>query len=850
MVVPPPKACISGALPWGPNNNETMLPAYCQPEPACLIARLHGGSCVAQGVLEPVLCESGFYCPENGRKKIPCPEGSYCRKGSVEPIKCSAVSNCPKGSERDMSLIPLGIVIVIDALLITMVIVLKVRGFFVIRRINRKDHRVHHPLKRSPTFYKTIGGSISGKFHGKNEGKQYEELDDEVDTDVIYGSVGPDAMPLSPSLDGYDRQLRRHPIGFEAMALKEDMFSVAAPMDDDNNAADRTDLQRFVQSLSKIMGASTFGLSFEFQDLRFHPKKSPRPILQDVSGFIHAGSLWGVMGASGAGKSTFVNVLMGKQSGITGITKVNGIAGDIKKYKKIIGYVPQDDIVLPELTVRENILHSARVRLPVSWKDDEIQHHVDVLLNCLQLDHVKNSLVGSPGAPVISGGQRKRVSIGMELAAAPMALFLDEPTSGLDATAAASIMATLKALSRLGMTVITVIHQPRPEIFESLDSLVLLGAGRMIYQGPEEGVQSYFQNLGYNFPAHSNTADVMGDIIAGEGRLYKPIGDATVKGLIDYWAMAHPSAASINPDRRPPISIAETAVLSNTIKERGAQWYRQLYFCFNRSLLQQYRMKSSFFFELGVGAMSGFLIGLAQLNSKGDNFTGIFIEPYQLISSATIYSKIPQMSLLVGLAIGLTASAPGVKIFGEEKLVFWREAAAGHNRFSYYMGKVFSTIPRMVLANLHFTTLFMLLSTPQISYMHSFAANLLYFYCIYGLASCVSMVTRREDGPLLAVMLSLIVGVLNGMSPTLDKVRTWHMEWLWRSSPGTWLAEAYFTENLMPLKYLYDIEVARKSMGYWLDGYARDCGMLLFLGTAYRVIAFVGLRFMYPTKQR
>lgn len=90
------------------------------------------------------------------------------------------------------------------------------------------------------------------------------------------------------------------------------------------------------------------------------------------------------------------------------------------RYKKIIGYVPQDDIVLPELTVRENILHSARIRLPSNWSDADVQRHIDILLSCLQLAHVKDSLVGSAAAPVISGGQRKRVSIGMELAALPM----------------------------------------------------------------------------------------------------------------------------------------------------------------------------------------------------------------------------------------------------------------------------------------------------------------------------------------------------------------------------------------------------------------------------------------------
>jgi ABC-type multidrug transport system ATPase subunit len=543
---------------------------------------------------------------------------------------------------------------------------------------------------------------------------------------------------------------------------------------------------------------------------------------------------------------------------------VNGVAGNISKYaisnvscnkgsrqfryKKIIGYVPQDDIVLPEMTVRENILHSARIRLPSSWTDNEIQHHVDILLSCLQLSHVKDSLVGSPGAPVISGGQRKRVSIGMELAAAPMALFLDEPTSGLDASASASIMATLKALSRLGMTIVTIIHQPRQEIFESLDSLVLLGSGRMIYCGPEEYIQAHLENLGFQFPDHTNPADVMGDIIAGEGRAYKPAGDATVQSLIDHWATCKKEDhAPLH--RAQTISMSEMNALSSTIKQRGAFWYKQIYLCFNRSLVQQYRMKSSFYFELGVGAMAGFLIGLAELNQKGQNFRGIYTE-YPMLSSSIDYVSVTQMALLVGLAVGLTASAPGVKIFGEEKLVFWREAASGHNRFAYYIGKVLSTIPRMILANFHFTTLFYLLSTPVITYVDAFVANLLYFYCIYGLASVVSMVTRREDGPLLAVMASLIVGVLNGMSPSLKQVRSWHMVWLWRASPGTWLTEAYFTQNLTPLKYLYNIDNARDSTGYLLHNVSKDLLLMLAIGTAYRVVAFLGLRFMWRNKQR
>ncbi len=502
------------------------------------------------------------------------------------------------------------------------------------------------------------------------------------------------------------------------------------------------------------------------------------------------------------------------------------------------------------MTVRENILHSARIRLPSNWTDSEIQHHVDILISCLQLSHVKDSLVGSTAAPVISGGQRKRVSIGMELAAAPMALFLDEPTSGLDSTAAASIMATLKALSRLGMTIVTIIHQPRQEIFESLDSLVLLGSGRLIYCGPETSIQPHLEGLGFQFPDYVNPADVMGDIIAGEGRHYKPIGDASIEFLVSIWKSQPLSIADLEEPKMLTISMAEMNALSHTIQMRGAPWFKQIYFCFLRSIIQQYRMKSSFFFELGVGAMAGFLIGLAELNQKGHNFRGIFHPPYDILSSSIDYSSIPQMSLLVGIAIGLTASAPGVKIFGEEKLVYWREAAAGHNRFAYYTGKVISTLPRMVLANFHFTTLFMLLSTPRISYASAFIANQLYFYCIYGLASCISMVTRREDGPILAVMLSLIVGILSGTSPTLAKVSSWHMEWLWRASPGTWLAEAYFEENITPLGYLYQINVTKDKLGYHLGRFRHDLGFLFLIGTIYRVVAFVGLRLWKRIKQR
>ena len=532
--------------------------------------------------------------------------------------------------------------------------------------------------------------------------------------------------------------------------------------------------------------------------------------------------------------------MIGKQSHTGGVTKVNGSPGVISKYKKIIGYVPQDDIVLPELTVRENVLHSARIRLPSDWKETEIQKHVDILLRCLHLNHVQDLLVGSPSSPVISGGERKRVSIGIELAAAPMALFLDEPTSGLDATSASSIMLILKALSGLGITVVTIIHQPRHEIFASLDFIHLMGAGTVIYSGRQDEVQPYFEQCGFAFPKVANPADTIMDIIAGQGHIYKKAGDTSVSKLIEYWK--HRRHVHSRTDSLIPPPSVEAAALEKTVKMRGAPWYCQTYFCFCRALLQQYRRKSSFYYEIGVAAIAGLLIGLAFVSENGMNFQGTFNSPYELLSSAVDFSSVPEMSLLVGLAIGLTASSPGVKIFGEEKLIYVRESSSGHNRFAYYIGKVLSTIPRMVLANGHFTVLFMLLATPQISWGGAFIANLLYFYCVYGLASCISMITRREDGPLIATMTSLVVGIISGVSPSLYTVRQWHMTWLWRASPGTWLSEGYFTENVVPYDYLYQIEQAARQSGYHFGRFQMDLLMLFALGTVYRIIAFGGLR--------
>ncbi|KAF2101114.1 ABC transporter-like protein [Rhizodiscina lignyota] len=834
--------CFSGALPLTIQNstswNKTgcypgfqcqnatinILPQYCTPVEQCLHGRLGGADCgVPMGYFEPLKCPSGKYCPRDlgSGQPITCPYGSYCPAGSYQPVSCSAGSICHEGSIKDQTWLPLCFLVIVDIGLI-------VATFFA-WIIKRRNDKRKNPGGGKPSRFSKIIRSMPQK---RTTG--YKTLDD-------------DSIQLEPRV----RSMQRAPTGFLG-PMDDFQFDMHAAAYDASSKEDidqgNTDLREFVGSLSKCIEGAQFGLSFEFDNLGFWPKGAPKPVLSNITGEISRGSLVGILGGSGAGKSTFVNVLMGKQKH-TGSVKVNGVRDKLSHYKKIIGYVPQDDIVLAELTVRENILHSARIRLPSNWGDREIQRHVDILIDCLQLGHVKDSLVGSPVKPVISGGQRKRVSIGMELAAAPMALFLDEPTSGLDATAASHIMKILSALARLGITVVTIIHQPREEIFHAIDDLILLANGRLIYQGKERDVQGYFERAGFDFPEHSNPADTLMDIITGAGRPYKRAGDTSKESLIEHWANI-----STNRDSRGPSQMqgayGEQHSLKKSIRRRGAPFYTQFYFCMLRSFLQQYRLKAAFWFEIGVASLAGFLIGLALNGEDGALFHGIYHDDYIYLSSSIDYQTLSILALLVAIALGLTSSAPGVKVFGEEKLTYRREAASGHNRFSYYMGKVIATLPRIILGCYHFTVFFMLLATPRIDWLKAFVVNLLYYYCIYGLASCVSMLTRREDGPLLATMASLIVGILSGFAPTLNQVAQWHMTWLWRASPGVWIAEVYYSENVMPVSYLWQIDDAAQALGLVFGRFWLDMVVLLGIGTTYRVIAFFLLILVRRSKQR
>ncbi|XP_054028621.1 broad substrate specificity ATP-binding cassette transporter ABCG2 isoform X2 [Dryobates pubescens] len=245
-------------------------------------------------------------------------------------------------------------------------------------------------------------------------------------------------------------------------------------------------------------------------------KTATKEVLRDVNGIMRPG-LNAILGPTGSGKSSLLDILAARKDphGLSGDILING-APQPANFKCTSGYVVQDDVVMGTLTVRENLKFSAALRLPKSVREKEKNERVNQIIRELGLSKVADSKVGTQFTRGVSGGERKRTNIGMELITDPAILFLDEPTTGLDASTANAVLLLLKRMAQQGRTIIFSIHQPRYSIFKLFDNLTLLAAGRLLFHGPAQQALSYFQDIGYQCEEHNNPADFFLDVINGD----------------------------------------------------------------------------------------------------------------------------------------------------------------------------------------------------------------------------------------------------------------------------------------------------------------------------------------------
>jgi len=237
-------------------------------------------------------------------------------------------------------------------------------------------------------------------------------------------------------------------------------------------------------------------ISFKAKDLDFRFRNGTKG-LNNINLSASEGEMISIMGASGTGKTTLVNVLSGIENPSKGFVKINNtdLHNDDGKLSGTIGFIPQDDLLVEELTVFENLYFNAKLCLK-DLSDEEIEKRVDQTLLNLGLYEKKNLKVGSPFNKTISGGQRKRLNIALELIREPSILFVDEPTSGLSSRDSENVMDLLRELTLKGKLIFVVIHQPSSEIFKMFDKVIILDqGGYMVYFGnPVEAVM-YFKRI-------------------------------------------------------------------------------------------------------------------------------------------------------------------------------------------------------------------------------------------------------------------------------------------------------------------------------------------------------------------
>ncbi|KAJ3669160.1 hypothetical protein LUZ60_011110 [Juncus effusus] len=270
-----------------------------------------------------------------------------------------------------------------------------------------------------------------------------------------------------------------------------------------------------------------------------------KTLLDSISGEATDGEILAVLGASGSGKSTLIDALANRiaKGSLKGSITLNGETLESRLLKAISAYVMQDDLLFPMLTVEETLSFSAEFRLPRSISASKKKSRVQALIDQLGLRAAANTIIGDEGHRGVSGGERRRVSIGTDIIHDPILLFLDEPTSGLDSTSAFMVVKVLRRIARSGSVVIMSIHQPSFRIIGLLDRLLFLSRGQMVYSGTPDMLPYYFAEFGRPMPENENRTEFALDVIRELET--SPTGS---KPLVDFhqsWRLLY--SASSNP---------------------------------------------------------------------------------------------------------------------------------------------------------------------------------------------------------------------------------------------------------------------------------------------------------------
>jgi ABC-type multidrug transport system ATPase subunit len=484
-----------------------------------------------------------------------------------------------------------------------------------------------------------------------------------------------------------------------------------------------------------------FGMSVTLRD-------SGRTLVAAVSGTLRPGTVTAILGPSGSGKTVLLKALLGRTDAnwaVGGLLTVNGDT-HIGKYRAMIGSVPQDDVLHTELTVYRNVMYAAQLRLPRHWAAEQQSDLTRAVLESLGLAHVADVPIGDAENRGVSGGQRKRASIGVELVTAPQALLLDEPTKGLDSNTALELVSTLRRVAvETELTVGMAVNQPRAEIWNALDELLILSTGgRTVFHGHRSEVAAYMQqSFGLKFPPESNPADVVLDAVSARGDEMAEAWSAHITDTIS--SAASDDAAAV--DRRDEIPWNGASILS------------QVRIAHMRYIEKQLSTLSTLYIEVGVSFVLGAVLGYS---ASFLPVLGVFVEPFTRISPSPFTAMPPQLHMYAFMSLGLATATAGVNVFVNDKGTYSRAVMCGSSRIAHYVGTVTASWYRLVIVTLAFASPNHLISKSSAPFGPYFILFYLVAWNMYAVGGLLALVSNSREAPLLSGLSAILYGCFSG----------------------------------------------------------------------------------------
>uniref|UniRef100_A0A8C1C3C4 Broad substrate specificity ATP-binding cassette transporter ABCG2 n=1 Tax=Cyprinus carpio carpio TaxID=630221 RepID=A0A8C1C3C4_CYPCA len=567
-----------------------------------------------------------------------------------------------------------------------------------------------------------------------------------------------------------------------------------------------------------------------------------KEILVDLNGIMRPG-LNAILGPTGSGKSSFLDVLAARKdpAGLSGEVLING-ALQPPNFKCLSGYVVQDDIVMGTLTVRENLCFSAALRLSSQISPREKEARVNHLISELALNKVADAKVGTQLIRGISGGERKRTSIGMELIIDPSVLFLDEPTTGLDASTAYSVLLLLKRMAGQGRTIIMSIHQPRYSIYRLFDSLTLLVNGKQVYHGPTQDALDYFANIGYACEAHNNPADFFLDIINGSSAA-EPDSLSIEDQLVEkYKNCSYARSLKAELERI-------TRAKDNNIKAKchtityNSSFFHQLRWVLWRTFWNLMLNPQTSVAQLAVTTLMAAIVGAIFYGVK-DNQSGI-------------QNRFGVLFFITTNQCFSTLSA--AELFITERKLFIHEYTSGYYRVSvYFLSKILSDIiTQRTVPTILFTCVvyFMIGLKPTVAAFFIFMLTVILVSCA---AVSMTMAISADQSVVAVANIFMTISfifmmIFSGLLVNLKSIMDW-LSWLkYLSIPRYGLVALEINEFVGLNVIFYDIIFYRctgeqhltfqgidySSWGLWHNHIALTLMTLIFL-----IIAYIKLRFI------